>query len=458
MELIVTKLGTGAGTPERIDKWRSYNVTLSLKGASHFNVSVPPTKENRALLKDPGKKFDIRAYGSQQFTGLIDERNEHTGTSATDMQVSGRSFQGLLMDSSVPKEKRSILNLTVAEVAARLSIDIWPSFITSVVSDNAANRYIAAGGSNQSKAYPAKADTELILVDDGGGRFHYKEVQKSMPAGAKPSTAPYKLLGQKSPYYAGTGSERFRTTRIPVGSSCWGVIADLGQQIGIHAWMACDGTIILSRPNYRVSPEAYGQGIVLKWDSGRSKATGGNVMGVEYERTIAHRKSEYEVIGLGKSKKTARAKGMFLSGGTIKDPSPAFWARTDSPPYLGASRLYKPGEIQASNCQDIKRLTRFARRQVLESALAGLTIRYELDGHRSDSGTMYVPDSTIKVHDERNNLYGTYYITEVTRSYDMNNGKNTKLNLWPCGLWLDNDDPSTPDDQWYEAIVPKVDW
>ena len=449
MELTVTQLG-GSGSAERIDKWRSYNVTIAMRGASHFSLSVPPTKANRALLQDPGSKFDIRAYGSLQFTGLIDERNEHTGTSATDLQVSGRSFQGLLMDSSVPKEKRSILKLTLAEIAARLSIDIWPSFITSVVTDNAANRYVVAGGSSVTKV-TTPAQTRLVQEPDG--RLHAVTV---VPAQTKTTSAPYKLFGHKSPYYAGTGNDRFRTTRIPVGSSCWAVIDDLGKQIGVHAWMTCDGSIVLSRPDYRISPDVYGQGIVLRWDGNR--ATGGNVMGVEFERSIAGRKSEYEVIGLGKSKKKAKARELFLKGGTIKDPSPAFWVRTTSAPYIGASRLYKPGEIQASNVQDSKRLTRYARRHVIEAALSGFSLRYEVDGHRSDAGPLYVPDSTIRIHDERNNIFGVYYINEVTRSYDMANGKNTKLNLWPCNLWLDNDDPSTPDDQWYAAIAPKITW
>ena len=448
MELLVWP--RGSTTPERVDKWVSYQVNWSLFNADNFTASIPATKINRALFKGGGQKFQIKCSGALQFTGLIDERSDDTSTSATDLHVSGRDFQGLLMDVPVPYDRRSILNQTLLQIATRWTVDIWPEYIYSVVTNQAGSRYIAAGGSKST----TKVNTGGTALADNAVRLSDGSYIFKTPPKAK---AVFKPFGKNAPQYAGTGQEQIRNTKVQTGISIWAALQDLAAQIGAHCWMSVDGALIISRPDYTFSSSAYGRGIELGWDRKANRSTGGNVSGVTFETSTAARFSEYRVTGVGKSKKKSKKAELLLDGGTIKDPGPAFWDALGSPS-TWTKRLYKPGIIAGKGIRNINHLTRFARRYVCDKMLGGYSLDYKLNGHHAPSGALWTHDTTVRVNDERNEINDVLYIVGGSRSYSMTDGKHTVLKPWPTYVWLAYDDPGTSSDEWHAKMATKVDW
>ena len=316
-----------------IEKWLGYTFNDRLFGASNFACQLPATKANRALVKEvKGWDFEITADGSQQFVGLVDEKDEDTSKSNTDLHISGRDYTGLLMDSVIPPDLCGIFNQTLESLTKKWTHDLWPTKIFGVVTNAAASRYVAAGASSSTKSTKKTIESvspngDIIIVE--------KTVRTKRR---------YKPFGRKSPDYLGTGTERITQGKVPFGETIFNALQDLSAQIGSHVRMANDGGVIIARPCYDFDVSGYGEGIVLKWNATENRATySSGVIGVNYGTSIAGRKSQYHVTGFGKSKKKSRSN--ILSGGVIKDPGPAFWEKTATPPYLGAELLYKPGKI-----------------------------------------------------------------------------------------------------------------
>jgi prophage tail gpP-like protein len=80
-------------------------------------------------------------------------------------------------------------------------------------------------------------------------------------------------------------------------------------------------------------------------------------------------------------------------------------------------------------------------------------------GHRAPSGALWVPDTTVRVLDERNGVDDVYYIHSVERRFDFMQGRVSKISLMPCDIWLGSlDDPSISDADWYDGMGKKVWW
>jgi prophage tail gpP-like protein len=409
-----------------IKKWTSYNVTLDVMQASNnFTVSVPATQKNRDMIKGGGSTVRVFCRGIPQLSGIVDERSEDTSTDSTDLHVSGRDYAGLLLDCVAPKGELSIQNLTVEQIAQKLTVNLWPSHFLSVETNAAATRYVVAGGTGDGSA----------------------------------PTGKFAKFGKASPAYAGTGSETFTQTKIPWGSKIWDVLQDIVKQIGCAIWIDHVGHVIITRPCYKFDASAYGDGITLHWDAKNRRAAGGNVQGVTFETSIAGRCSEYDVGAVGKMGRGVRGKKLLLDGGVIKDPSPAFWEKQINPPFFVKQRLYKPGQISERNIQDARRLTRLARREMCEKALAGFNLEYKMRDHLAPSGAFWVPDSCVKVLDERNGLNDVYYIHRVERRFDQTSGRTTVLKLIPRDIWLSSfDQPEIPDSLFYAHHCSKINW
>lgn len=443
------------GSPDEIDRWVSYEVSLTMKGTNTCHLRMPGTTKNRKLIaKAGGQKIEVYSHGALQFIGRVDSPNRDTSPTGADIVITANDAVGLLQNAIVPHRSLSIAGKTLQQIALDAIVDI-PD-ITSVVLNAAASRYIACGGTSSAG-------------NSSGGGLVKQNGEWKLPASAS-SGSPAGKVGKSSPVYLGTGQEQI-TSRIKLGTTWWAVLDDLAKQIGAHAWGACDGSLIIARPTYGGDPAAYGDGIKLLWDSTNAKGRGGNVVGVSFNTSLKGRHSEYVVAGLGKPAKTSAGADMLITGGeiklapvqnatkgwgTIKDPGPAFWGWNAS--YSAATeRLKLLGmiEVETTNTQ---RLTRYARRKMIENALAGFSLRYEVNLHHASSGIMWVPDSVVTVTDEVNEISGRYYITEVARKLSPE-GNTTNLNLWPSGLWLtDNDEQSVPWPEFYRRVAPMIWW
>jgi prophage tail gpP-like protein len=423
----VTVTPAGSTTPETVDKVLSWQTSQDIfTPADSWSVAIPTTRANRKLFVSgiKGSKIEVRIQGNLAITGLIDEISEDTGSSATDLHVSGRDMAGLLLDCCVPSDRLSISNANLLQLATRLSSDLWPQLIGAPVEDNGPSRYLLTGGNYRASKTSVG-----------------NEIQK-------------KAFGKKSPFHSGTSNIRIRNDAIELGETIWPVLSELAQQVGVHLWMTCDGHLALARPGYNVDPGAYGSGIVLRWDGNRG---GGNVLGVTFETSIAGRCSHYEVAGVSKSSRKALGRQILLDGGIILDPGAGFWTHPGDGT-LGALKLYKPGVFRAAT-EDNQRLVRAARRMVVERALNAFSYEVIVRDFLSDSGAWWAPDTMVNVLDERNRISVPMYLTKVDRAMDATKGKTCKLKLIPPNLWLtDESEPQVPDATWTQAIASKMPW
>jgi prophage tail gpP-like protein len=437
----------GGGKSVVVNRWKSYNLSLTCRGVSSFKVEMPPTATNRAISKTGGHTFRLFYGDSMQFCGLVDERSEATRIGATDLQIGGRDMAGLLSDCTIAAKSLSISGKTLEAIATEWVSPWTPDYITGVGANLAAHRYIVAGGGTS--ASTVTSDTERRGRDAAGKYIAFGRRTFNTP-GSK-----YAKFGQASPYYAGVGTEQIKTGNVRLGMTVWDGLQDLCAQIGVAPMCGFDGSLLLYRPAYDFDSTAYGDGLVLRWDHTAGKGVAGsNVDAVQLDTTISSRRSTWHVAGMGKSTKKSRGKQVILGQSEVKDIGIAFWDRD-----TGAALLHKPGVLPVPKVSNIKHLVRAARRHVAETILGGLSYEFMVPGHHAQNGVLWTPDTTVRVHDERNGIFDVYYIHSVERRFDMTQGRTSKLSLMPRDIWLGSlDDPSTPDSAWYDGMKKRVWW
>ena len=447
------------GKVNRLTHWRGYSVGCSIfNPASTFSAEIAAIKKQRDFTAHGGQKAQVFSYGALQSTAITDERSEDTSTSASDLHIAGRGVGGLLVDSAVGLKDLSLANLTLSQWADRVTAPWQPDFITTVSTSNSANRYVMSGGASY---YSTKGKMVVKPFRDKQGNI-IKDTDGSPLKGSfyeqgKTGKNAHKKFGKASPYYRGN-DEKLRQTRVQPGTKIWDQLKTLAAQIGCMVFVGCDGTLIIDRPNYAMSPDVYGEGIVLTWDQSEQRATGGNISGVRFETSIADRHSETIALGTGKSKKTTAGKKLLKNTWTVKDPSPAFWKRQSTPPYLTTNKLYKPNILSVGkNLSDKKMLRRMVRGELEQQLIQSFSLEYQMPGHFIN-GVLPVPDSMINVRDERNGITDAMYITEVQRKFDISSGKTQVIKLIPAKIWMHFDHDTTSDDEYLEHLVQRVYW
>ena len=459
LDIHLTDLGTGK--VNRITHFTEYNVVEDLMNpASNFSATLAAVNPQRDFTAHGGQKAQVFFNGALQATAITDERSEATAASNTDLQIAGRGVGRFLIDNVVDSQYLSMTDRTLQQVAERITTPYQPSFITSVVTDNAANRYMVAGKNPQ---YSTKTKTTKQYLN-ADGTDASPNVDKGFGVRSKKTNPKVRVKGSKqkfgkaSPVYRGTNTDNLKQTRIGPEERISDVLGKLCKQIATHWWVGADGALIIARPTYDFDSTVYGEGIVQKWDRKVGRATGGNVMQSQFETSIATRHPEIVAWATGKSTKTAMGKALLKHTWSVKDPSPAFWTRLSGPPWLGAKKL--PGEDRKvfKNIRNEKLIRRVCRGMFEERVIAAFSLEYQIAGH-TINGAMPVCDSMINVHDERYGLIGTpYYITRVERKLTMDGGRITMIKLIPPKIWLHFDHDATGDAEYNEHMVQRVFW
>lgn len=440
------------GKRHEIDRWADYNVSMDLFSSSMtFSATLAAIDYQRQFTSPGGQRFNAFSYGAIQSTGLTDERSEAYNTTQTDLKIQGRGPGGLLLDSAVASNRLSMYNLTLDKVVDRITEPFQPDWITSIVTNNASNRYLVAGGASGGSSGATKQKNDL-KTDAQGNIFYDPQTPK-----VKRTRKRYKPFGKNSPQYRGTDTESLKQTRIQPGEKVWEVITRLCKQIAVHPYVACDGALILMRPTYDFQSSAYGDGIQCTWDKTNSKATGGNVFRGQFETSIQDRCSEIVAWGSGKPRKTSMGKELLKHTWSVKDPGPAFWKRVPAPTYLGENILPKQDLVKVKNIKDEKMIRRICRGMFEERVIRAFSLEYQIFGHKINN-VLPVVDSMIRVDDDRFNLHDVFYITKVQRRYNMSEGKTTVLTLIPPKIWLHFDHDSTGDAEYLEHMVQRVFW
>jgi prophage tail gpP-like protein len=445
-------------TYDKLDRWNSYTITSGIMEPAHtFTCDFAGDKEQRdQIAQHGGQRVIVLAHGALQMRGIVDERSDATSSDGTDNQVSGRSVAGLLVDSSLPSNQLNLKGLTLKDLIKRWVSPWVPDYIPNVYLNNAFSRYVMAGGGSTGKGGMGKLQKfpigqALAAVSATGVAAVPLATNSNYYILSKPKTgrSKYKRFGKNSPYYAGTETEALRTTRMQPGTKAWDAIMLMAEQVGAHAWQAVDGSIVISRPTYDFDADAYGQNLEVFWDKNSDKATGGNIEEVKLDTSIAERFSEYRIISSVKANKGSSGSSLFTTK-TIKDPGPPFW--DDS---LSTNRLLKPGTINAKRLSSPKLVSRIARRTMAEAVVKSFSYSIMVAGHHAQSGALWVPDSLVRVKDERNNINGPMYITRVERRFNRDSGRTTLLELIPPEIWLGKFDSDTVPSATFDAEMRK---
>jgi prophage tail gpP-like protein len=443
----------------RLTHWQEYTLISDLMNpADTFSATLAAVDSQRDFTAHGGQKCQVFFKGALQSTAITDERSEAVSGSATDLQISGRGVGGLLMDSVVAPDQLRLTEKTLFQVAQDITAPWQPDYITSVVTNNAANRYMVAG-KNPSYSTGTKYRTIWLdangkdsPVNTGNGSRHEIVKTKIQVKGTK------QKFGENSPEYRGIDTDSLKQTEIGPEEKVWEVLLRLCKQIACMPIVGSDGALILTRPAYDFDPSVYGDGIVQKWDRKNKRAAGGNVMRSQFETTIAGRNSEIVAWSTGKATKTTVGKQLLKHVWSVKDPSPAFWKRQAAAPYLTDNILYKPTRVVFRNLRNEKLIRRKCRGMFEERVIGAFSLEYQLKGH-TINGVMPVVDSMISVYDERYGLIGQpYYITRVERKLGLSDGATTVLKLIPPKIWLYFDHDKTPDSEYLEHMVQRVFW
>jgi prophage tail gpP-like protein len=414
----------------RLTHWQNYAVIQDLKNpADTFSATLAAVDSQRDFTAHGGQKAQVFFQGALQSTSITDERSEAVNGTATDLQITGRGVGGLLLDNVVASDQLSLVDKTLFKVAQDITAVYQPDFITSVVTDNAANRYMVAG---KNPSYSTKYKTK-VFPDGSTQRVKTKIRVK----GSR------QKFGKASPFYRGITEDKLTQNKIGPEETIWGVLVKLSRQIAAMPMVGSDGALIITRPTYDFDSTVYGDGIVQNWDRKNKKAAGGNVMRSQFETSIAGRHSEIVA---------------WATTWSVKDPGPAFWTRLSAAPWLGTNILPKPTRLVFRTINNENLIRRRCRTLFEERVIDAFSLEYQLRGH-TINGVLPTVDSMIPVYDERYGLIGQpYYITRVERKMDIADGKTTVLRLIPPKIWLYFDHDKVGDDEYTAWMVQRVFW
>lgn len=458
VELDITLTDLETGRANRLTHWSQYNVTSDIKAPAKFNATIAALETQRQWTAHGGQRAQVFSYGALQQTAYCDERSEATTTTQTDLQITGRCARGLLMDSVVAANALSLGNLTLDKIADRITAPWQPDYITSIVTNNAANRYSVSG----TRARGATKDryNKEFLIDSRTGKTDYTTYYYRTIPGKNAVRGSKNKFGKDSPVYRGISTEKVTQNKINPEQKVAEVLTKLSKDIACMWFVGADGALVITRPCYDFDSSVYGDGIVQKWDKKAMKATGGNVMRSQFDTTIATRHSEWMVWATTKPKKSAIGSYKISNSAGVKDPGPAFWGRTAAGK-IGAAKLYKPNRVIFKTLNDAKMTRRRVRGMFEEAVIGGWSLNYQIPSH-TINGVMPVVDSMINVHDERYGLVdskgGPYYITRVERRMDIGDGRTTVLHLIPAKIWLYFDHDVTGDAEYEDWMTKKVFW
>lgn len=392
-------------TVKTIEAWEEYNLDSSLFDmADDFTIRIHPTKEHRDYFKTGGHVARVYLDGILQMTGIVDAIAKSSNDSEMSLTLTGRDFGGLLVDDTPPMityYNRSLKQLIEALIANH------SQYITSVITDNAANRYKLSGKRGKT--------------------------------------------GKKSPVYRGITTERSWTKRSKPGDKIADLIKQMAQEIACHVWMTADGALVVARPQYNQDPDTFGRGLYQVCDKA-GNITDSNCH-VSWDPSIADRFSHWNVTGQGTPKASLAGKDISERYCITQDPSPGFYTTS------GTNRLHKENNLSLKSLQDKKMTRRLARTRLEKSIIESYDMRITVNGHRPfDTGPLWAVDTMVNVRLDPWGVNKPHYVIGRVFNKDPGAGETTELELIPANIWLAIDHDVVNDSQYYNDLKELIYW
>jgi prophage tail gpP-like protein len=231
-----------------------------------------------------------------------------------------------------------------------------------------------------------------------------------------------KARGGREPLYIGTG----KGTRVEPGQTRWQVIEDLCRQAEILAWSSGDGReLILGKPNYTQEPQfSFFMPAIGTTRPFESRS----VLGMSVKESTADRYSEIFVVGSGGGTSANYGISVAQRAGHAITQTPFDFSRS--------KRLIIEKAVSSSREAQALADREMARR---DSRARTVTVRAPYHGQRvsGTEWTIFAPDITCAIEDERTGVRGLFQIVACTyRSGDRNQGEETVLEMVPVGTEL----------------------
>jgi len=386
-----------------IDSWESYEIESDMmQSADTFTLRVQPRKDYIDFFRIPGHFIRLFIGDSLQMTGLIEATPDSADDGGVQLQLTGRDFGGLLDDDKAPL--LDLTNMTLERIVSKL-LDPWGGVVPGVITDYGDFRFAVSGRKG-------------------------KKTRKRSPWGA-------------------FNGERIFKEPTQVGGSRFALIQSLANFIGVHAWMAPDGHLVMARPEYQQDP--VGKLFVHMDDDGNLTASNCTA---SRSPDIGDRYSDYSLVGQGYKGKAQKGKEL-SSYAVARDPSKSFWFDTLQ------RRLPKTHIEAVKRIQDKKMLVRKARTMAEENIVRNYGFQVNVAGHRTTDimstddggiGPLWAVDTIVDVDYQPKAVKGPHYVLRRQFTYDGDSGPETNLTPIPSDIWMAVNHDTTSDSVWANKL------
>lgn len=452
---------------EALPIWNEYQLDSDLLVPSDgfsFSIGLPGSyneqiREVRARIRRmtaPGAEVKVyvgdRERGGAaalQLTGVIDERIIKVDTNGTEIEVQGRDRASWLTDSSVDITmplgsliaKKAVAAQTVTPdvpdwfvgplqtkdikaqaedgvllkdlVAKALGEHSFPITFDSYSARVRLQGNVKRGGPKHARAMGVAArDFSLSLLAEAERRgksldeaMGFPQTPEAQRARARAIDGYANALGP-----ADVAKLTLREARPQPGETKWSFIDRHCRRLGVLPWMAPDGSLILSAPNYDQEPSYRLVRRIVNDPRDPNTILSGSVM-----ESIGDRYSDVTVYGRGNPRSSSPTQVV----GTANDESwPATYRR----------RLM----LQESSIRTSEEAGRRALRELATGISNSFVLEYEMNDH-GQGGVVFAVDTTARVIDEPLGIDGIFYVTRRTFSKSRSDGTRTRLRLVPRG-------------------------
>lgn len=220
---------------------------------------------------------------------------------------------------------------------------------------------------------------------------------------------------------------------VTPGASAWDTLAAAAELNALWPWFEPDGTLMVGYPDYTAPVAA---SLVMK-RSGK----GNNVLSLDVHRSMHPRYSKVTVYGQVPGTDLEIAKhnlhAVSVDDGVLRN---------------------RPRIITDHDCGNISSCQDRARKELMDSRLAALTISAEVQGHRINlpDGPLWKPGQRIHVYSEPHNIDGVYFLMARKFVRSRTEGTRTLLTLKEDGMWLANDLPHNKVKHRINSVAGKI--
>ncbi|MBI4804464.1 MAG: phage tail protein [Desulfovibrio sp.] len=206
---------------------------------------------------------------------------------------------------------------------------------------------------------------------------------------------------------------RQKKVEIEPGITAWDALKQACEANGCWAWMEPDGTMVVGGPDYSAAPVS---SLVERYDG-----KGNNTLSLSVREDVSSRYSEVTVLGQ-------------THGTESEDGKNDIMHRETDPNVPG----YRPLIIAKGECDNEEEAKRRAKKELMDSRLAGFEITARVRGHRvgGQSGEPWRPGQRVHVLSEPHGLDGVYFLMKRAFIGGKDRGRITELTLKEDGVWL----------------------